>query len=697
MKLLQAARVFLPLRSVVIAVTLGSIYCSNGVADDVPAATQEEGDHSVIATTNGGIRDDELADFICQKINQNGGKVKDVKVMANACYGGGLLDDFQRVFGPDGACEGTPWVGGTASAHDEPSRGKGDKTVDKYPDEKLGSGWTDGLAGNSHFNAEMKSGVIRNGSPTNHVMIDFMAAGDNSLYGPNGKNTETPTVASGNGGDNINWRAPIGEAWGHEAIVFGGLQTHKRHHNNIENVTNALNEVWLGKPHNIQSIDGGSREDLFNAITTAASRLDENTQLVIYIDDHGGIRHNVVEALGSETGEALSLLIEEPTTLESELSPGWYLGLWGNFLALDPPSPSLDLHISNCAACSNWAYFWNGFELNFPSGNPTGPVSLPLPFFKIYPGMNHFEVVPRDSSQSQATDNQPKAGMGVLELSSLEVNSGAINELETDQQLIPAQSAAFYDPGRNGEGVFVELLDDGRAVVYVFTYAPDGGGQSWMLGFGEQLGFGIVITEMFLPTGPTFGPDFDPDDLVLNPFGALALAFPSCSSNGVVGILDIVSSEVDDYEELLLSTAYVQLTEIIDCQSSEKAPDSGYSGSWYDSSHNGEGVILEVLKDGTVVLQWFTFDKNGGQMWIQGTGSIENNILTANNLFTTSGTAYGSGFNQEDVVQTPWGSLTMEFLSCSEVTLKYSSTAGFGSGTLNMSRLTSLMGIPCEG
>ena len=105
---------------------------------------------------------------------------------------------------------------------------------------------------------------------------------------------------------------------------------------------------------------------------------------------------------------------------------------------------------------------------------------------------------------------------------------------------------------------------------------------------------------------------------------------------------------------------------------------------------------MEVLKDGTVVAQWFTYDKNGRQMWIQGTGSIENGILTVNNLYTTSGTAYGPGFDQDNVMQTPWGTFTMEFLSCGEATLKYNSTAGFGSGTLNMAKLTILMGNPCE-
>lgn len=681
-------------RLLAISLTIGLIICGKVLADDVPAATQKVGDHSVISTEDGGIRDDELVDFICQKINENGGKVKDVKVMAAACFGGGLLDDFQREFGPGGACEGIPWVGASASAHDEMSLGKGNKTVAKYADEDefIGSAWTDALSGISHFNLKTKAGVIRNGSPTNHVLLDFKAAAQNDWAGPNGKKIETPTVASGNNGDEINWRAPIGQAWGHEAIVFGGSQTHLRHISNVWNMTASLNEVWKGKPHNIQTIDGGTRQDLFDAIATSAERLDENTQLVIYINDHGGTLHD----FGESNNGNQSILIEEPTTFQSNLSQGLFQGLWGNFFALDPPSPILKMDISDCSNCSSWWYFWNGYQLDFPSGNPTGPVSLPIPLYKIYPGMNYLEVVPQSSSQKNTSESRLKAEFGQLELSNLELNSGAMNDLESDQVLLPAQSAAYFDSGRSGEGIFVELLDNGKAIVYVFTYPPDGKGQSWMLGIGDQLGSGIVVKQMFLPTGPSFGPGFDPGELVMNPFGGLSFGFPSCGTNDFTGILNIPPGTVEGYDELLLDTNYSQLAEIIDCQTGERSANSGFSGSWYDPSHNGEGIILEVLKNGSVIVQWFTFDKAGKQMWVQGTGTITAGVLTVNNLFTTAGTAYGAGFDPQDVTQIPWGTLTMEFMSCSEVTLKYNSSAGFGSGTLNMTKLTRLMGIPCE-
>jgi hypothetical protein len=663
----------------------------SGVADDIAAPSQALATHSTVSTTDGGIRDDELIDFICQKINENGGKanIKDVKLMVNSCYGGGMLDDMQRAFGPGGACEGIPWVAGSASAPGQTARGHADETLAANPDANLGSMWTDALAGTSPYNKSSNTGVITNGSSSNNVLADFQAAANNDYSGPNGTTSESPQVASGNGGDQIQWNMSGAK---HEAVVFGGQQTNQRHHNNISNVEAALDKTWGSSPHNIQPVDGGSKNLLLNAIEIAANRLDKDTQLVIYLDDHGGTRYDFDEAIG----DALFILLEEEETFEADLSDGWFEGQWGNFLALDSPYPSIDMNITMCNNCSNWMYHWNGYELDFPSGNPLGPVSLPLPFYKIYTGMNYLKITPQGSSQVQASGGQVQVHEDVLELSNLELNSGGINELEVGQRLIPAQSAMYFDSLRSGEGIFVELLDEEKALVYFFSYTPDGSGQSWMIGVGEQVGFGIVIKELLLPTGPSFGPDFDPNDVVISPFGGLAFAFPSCANDDSTGILNISPGEVEGYDELLLDTNYIQIAEIADCGTGETSPDSGFSGSWFDPSHNGEGVIIQVLKNGTVVIQWFTYNETGEQMWLQGTGSIVDGTLTVDNLFSTAGTAYGSGFNPDDIKVLPWGTLTMEFLSCSMATLKYNSTAGFGSGTLNMTRLSSLMGIPCE-
>lgn len=87
-------------------------------------------------------------------------------------------------------------------------------------------------------------------------------------------------------------------------------------------------------------------------------------------------------------------------------------------------------------------------------------------------------------------------------------------------------SGAWYDPARSGEGFMVEVNEDGRVVVYWFTYAPDDSeSQAWMIGTGEFAEGRVVIDEMIQPVGTRFGSDFDKSEIELIDWGSLTLTF----------------------------------------------------------------------------------------------------------------------------------------------------------------------------
>jgi hypothetical protein len=87
-------------------------------------------------------------------------------------------------------------------------------------------------------------------------------------------------------------------------------------------------------------------------------------------------------------------------------------------------------------------------------------------------------------------------------------------------------SGAWYDPDRNGEGFVVEVLEDGRGLVYWFTYQPDDSRhQAWMMGDGEFDGQTLVIDNLLQPTGGRWGENFDPDGIVKKHWGSLILEF----------------------------------------------------------------------------------------------------------------------------------------------------------------------------
>jgi len=83
-------------------------------------------------------------------------------------------------------------------------------------------------------------------------------------------------------------------------------------------------------------------------------------------------------------------------------------------------------------------------------------------------------------------------------------------------------SGSWYDPTHSGEGYVLQLLDDLRALVYWFSYGPDGA-RRWFFGTGVIEGERLVFDEMYTTTGGLFGATFDPATVELEPWGSLEL------------------------------------------------------------------------------------------------------------------------------------------------------------------------------
>lgn len=257
------------------------------------------------------------------------------------------------------------------------------------------------------------------------------------------------------------------------------------------------------------------------------------------------------------------------------------------------------------------------------------------------------------------------------------------------------QSGAYFDSKRNGEGIFVEMLGPDTALVYLFSYRPNGD-PFWALGVGRVVGNGIVIRRQdFMTTrGGVFGPGFDPDDVEFMPFADVAINFPDCRNTARKGSMAIEPNGSMGFGAVLADLE--RLSFILDC-SSREALGPGYSGSYFDPSHDGEGIILQVINATTVVVQWFTYDGQGNQYWIQGIGTLNGDTITVDEAFAYSGPRYGPSYDPGDLVPVTWGSITIEFNGCDAATFTYDSAlAGFGQGTQEMQRLTTLLGVDCS-
>jgi len=384
---------------------------------DIPAPVVITGEHSTLTTFDGHIRDDELADFVCSQIPKDGNGVplvKDVKIMFNSCYGGGMLDDFERVFGPGGACEGVPWVGGAASGPNQVSWGPSDAGVNANPG--TGDYWTNALAD-----------AVSNGG---NVQESFEDARDNDVRGPNGNpHKEDPVVASGNGGGNIEWNAPGTK---HEAVVFGGKNTNLRHHNDIQNMSDALDWAWDDGYHIRQGWGDaatGTKDYLKQLIISATQNLDANTQLVLYFDDHGDTDFDFAEFMGWSQPRAAFYsavagtvyTISSPLSVTFSLHPGWVEGLTAmDQQAGDVPSPTLNLTLGAPINPSQWSITLNSVAIPLPTGTPSGALELAVEWTSIQSGTNRLDIAPVGTPG------------GPMVLNQLELSSGPINQRESD-------------------------------------------------------------------------------------------------------------------------------------------------------------------------------------------------------------------------------------------------------------------------
>jgi hypothetical protein len=128
--------------------------------------------------------------------------------------------------------------------------------------------------------------------------------------------------------------------------------------------------------------------------------------------------------------------------------------------------------------------------------------------------------------------------------------------------------------------------------------------------------------------------------------------------------------------------------------------DGGASGQWYNASRDGEGLFVEIVDSEAIQkisVAWFTYDENGNQMWLVGLADLQDDQTAVTiPVVVTSGPKFGPDYDPAAMNRTPWGTLSLNFSTCSAGILSYASSVGFGSGAINLIRLTSLTQVRCD-
>ncbi len=261
-------------------------------------------------------------------------------------------------------------------------------------------------------------------------------------------------------------------------------------------------------------------------------------------------------------------------------------------------------------------------------------------------------------------------------------------------KVVDGISGSWFDRSHDGEGWVIEIINADKAIVYWFTYADDTPDQAWVLGVGDIIDNRIVINDVEITSGGIFGPNFDPNTVQRNKWGSFVLEFEDCKTAGMNH-----SSTVGTYGEGSLSP--VRLTSLagLGCPGPgvNTDPNSAFSGSWFDPSHDGEGWVLGYLGDNRIVFYWFTYDNAGNQAWFLGVGTVSGNVATFNDARISSGTRFGANFDPAAVQLPRWGDVSFTLLNCKEITVDYASVdPAYGAGQLNARRLVTPAGLSCN-
>jgi hypothetical protein len=279
----------------------------------------------------------------------------------------------------------------------------------------------------------------------------------------------------------------------------------------------------------------------------------------------------------------------------------------------------------------------------------------------------------------------------------------SIAKAGTEPQWVSAgYSGTWHDPARPGEGFVLEILDSGKALAVWFTYPPPGSAakQAWV--FAQE---GVIernrirFTNVITTRGPTFGPNFDPAAVQSIPWGELQFEFPNCNQLSVrYRGPQAWGSGVSNLERL-------STVDELSCNGKTRIGTAGarttaglkqLSGSWYDATHSGEGLMFQELADGRALGFWFTYDAQGEQAWTIGFADRSGANMRMDTVLRPIGGSFGANFDPSKITNTPWGRYQVDFANCGQSSLRYqSSQAEFGAGSLQPGRLTQLLGAAC--
>lgn len=235
--------------------------------------------------------------------------------------------------------------------------------------------------------------------------------------------------------------------------------------------------------------------------------------------------------------------------------------------------------------------------------------------------------------------------------------------------------------------VSIEILNDGRAVM--FASVNNNGDNLWLLGVGEVVDNVIDFNEVYSTNGAKFGSAFNTNDVIKTNQGQAKITFSLCNQ----AILSYDLPNLETNEVTIIKDLEIPGNE---CDNNNKALPNGISGAWYDVTRSGEGFTVYLFDQGAeqmATVTWYTYDSNGNQLWVSGTGTVTDQTINITEMKQYTGANLFSGSTQSNSL----GSLSITWNECLKAVVDYDfSLGGLESGQLNLTQLTILDNTSCD-
>ena len=258
------------------------------------------------------------------------------------------------------------------------------------------------------------------------------------------------------------------------------------------------------------------------------------------------------------------------------------------------------------------------------------------------------------------------AALCATSISSAQIYPADANSPALDSGL----SGSWFDPGKDGQGLTLQVIDSTQILTTWFTY-DDQGSQAWMQGIGELINGEIVVKDLSRFTGPQFGESYEPSDRQTRPAGELTLSFSGCNA-GEARYTGGDGLPADSLQlERLTSLQGHPCGQTDSSALGTYPPTAKLSGAWYAPSQDGQGWMVEMLDARTALVYWFTYDQNGQQRWMLGVGGLDEGTLAIDDLEILSGPEFGPDYDTSDILRERWGDLTLHLWPCQTGLARY--------------------------